>query len=200
MFIDLSVLLNENTPVYPGDAPVKISKSGSYDTHGYLDHNVSFNNHNGTHIDAPIHMIPNGKTLDRFGPEKFIGNGVLIDVRDGTDLIKVQNTKIEQGDIVIFWTGMEFGKGEYYTNYPAISEEIAKYLVQHNPKMVGTDTCSFDNKEGFPNHKILLGEEILLIENLTNLNALENKKFKIYALPLKLQLDGSPARVVAQIE
>lgn len=50
-----------------------------------------------------------------------------------------------------------------------------------------------------PVHKILLKNDILIIENLTNVEELEGKEFKIHALPLKLQLDGAPARVVAEI-
>lgn len=199
MFVDLTVLLNNNTPAYPGDAPFKSQQAGSYDTTGFLDHVISLNNHGGTHIDAPAHMIEGGKTLDKFAPEKFIGNGLLVDVRNGIELSIVQNANIKQDDIVIFWTGMQFGSKEYYVKYPAIDEEIANYIVQLQPKMIGIDTCSFDNKEGFPIHKILLARDILLIENLTNLEKMENKKFKIYTFPLNLQLDGSPARVVAEI-
>jgi arylformamidase len=62
------------------------------------------------------------------------------------------------------------------------------------------DTGSFDNAEGFPVHKQLLGADILLIENLTNLEPLIGKQFKLYALPLKLERDGAPARVIATTE
>jgi len=64
--------------------------------------------------------------------------------------------------------------------------------------MVGLDMCSPD-RPPFPVHKILLGGEILIIENLTNMEALEGKNFTIYAFPIKLQIDGAPVRVVAEV-
>jgi hypothetical protein len=79
-------------------------------------------------------------------------------------------------------------------------QEVAKYLVDAKVKMVGVDTCSVDNQDGFPIHKILLAGKVLIIENLTNLNQLTGKDFKVYALPLNLQIDGSPARVIAEIK
>ena len=200
MFVDLSVVLNEQTPVYPGDPQIKISSAGVFEKDGYSDYIITFGNHNGTHVDAPSHMIANGKTLDQFTPEAFTGRGVLVDVQKGFSLDLVQNSEIQQADIVLFQTGMNFGRGEYFTKYPAMDEEIARYLVEKKPKMIGIDTCSIDNSEGFPIHKILLKNEILIIENLTNLSSLQNKKVTVYAFPLKFQIDGSPARVVAEIK
>ncbi len=51
----------------------------------------------------------------------------------------------------------------------------------------------------FKTHKILLGGGVLIIENLTNVGLLAGKDFTVYALPIKLELDGAPARVIAQV-
>jgi kynurenine formamidase len=66
--------------------------------------------------------------------------------------------------------------------------------------MVGVDTYSVDNQDDFPIHKILLSGNVLIIENLTNLRQLADKNFTIYALPINLQIDGSPARVIAEVK
>jgi kynurenine formamidase len=63
--------------------------------------------------------------------------------------------------------------------------------------MVGLDTGSVDTGDVFPIHKILLGGDVLIIENMTNLAPLAGKAFTVYALPLKLEVDGSPARAIA---
>ena len=70
--------------------------------------------------------------------------------------------------------------------------------VEKKIKMLGVDMCSPDHSP-FPIHKILLANNILILENLTNLSDLENKEFKVHAFPIKLQIDGSPVRVVAEI-
>ncbi|KKR25102.1 MAG: hypothetical protein A3C27_01010 [Candidatus Levybacteria bacterium RIFCSPHIGHO2_02_FULL_39_36] len=200
-WIDLSVVINEKTPVYPGDPKTKIEPAGILEKDGYEDHYVSIGTHAGTHIDAPRHMVKNGRSLDQISVDKFIGKGVLIKISDKKfDLDAIKSTNIEQGDIVLFYTGISevYHQSEYYDNYPAITKEIAEYLVNKKVKMVGVDMCSVDH-EPFPVHRILLRNEILIIENLTNLQELENEEFKIYAFPIKLEIDGAPARVLAEI-
>lgn len=198
--IDLSVPLNEKTPIYPGDPKTKIKQAGIFDKDGYEDNYICVGTHVGTHVDAPRHMIKGGRSLDQIQLDNFSGRGVLIDVRKGFNLEKVKQNNIRLGDIALFYTGMGhvYHKSEYYDSFPAVTEEIANYLVGKKAKMVGVDMCSVDH-EPFPVHRILLKEEILIIENLTNLESLEGKEFKIYAFPIKLQIDGAPARVVAEI-
>lgn len=86
---------------------------------------------------------------------------------------------------------------EYFKSYPALSEEAAHYLVEKRVNMVGSDTCSPDGLEDYPIHRLLLGEDVLIIENLTNLDKLVGKEFTVYTLPIALQLDAAPARVLA---
>lgn len=203
--VDLSVVLNEDTPAYPGDPKIKIETTGTFEKDTYNDHLVSFGIHSsGTHIDSPWHMVQNGKKLDEIPIDKFIGRGRLINVKKSGDfdLETVQKAGIEEGDIVLFYTGMAevYGQDEYYGNGRIeVSTEIAEYLVEKNVKMIGLDMCSPD-KEPFPVHRILLGSDILIIENLTNLESLDGENFSVYALPIKTQLDGAPARVIAIIE
>ena len=198
--IDLSVVINEDTPVYPGDPKTVIKPAGVFEKDGYNDHLISIGTHVGTHIDAPLHMVAEGKSLDQLPIEQFIGRGRLVKVDDAVDINAVKAAGIEEGDIVLFYTGMAdvYGKDEYYgDDRPEITEEVANYLVEKKIKMAGLDMCSPD-KEPFPIHRILLGNEILIIENMTNLDQLEGKEFTVYALPIKTQLDGAPARVIAQ--
>lgn len=196
-YIDLTVPLSENTPVYPGDPATVIKPAGVLADDGYCDHYISLGTHVGTHIDAPMHMIQNGKSLDSISIEQFIGPGKYIDARNG-NFSAVKDTDIEAGDIVLLHTNMasQYHNPIYFEDYPAIPDEIADYLISKKVKMVGVDMCSPDH-EPFPIHKKLLGNNILIIENLTNLDKLAGKQFTVYALPIKLDIDGAPARVIA---
>lgn len=200
MLIDLSVDLNEKTPVYPGDPETKINPAGVLETSGYTDHYVCVGTHVGTHMDAPSHMVKEGKNLDAFPIDKFSGRGVYVRVNGEFNLAEVQKADIQEGDIVLFHTGMsdKYHDPSYYETYPGITEEVANYLVEKKVKIVGVDMCSVDHPP-FPIHKILLGAETLIIENLTNLETLEGKIFRVHAFPVKLQIDGAPVRVVAEI-
>ena len=161
-FIDLSVIVNEDTPVYPGDPKTKIDPGGIFAKYGYEDHYICFGTHVGTHVDAPRHMIAGGKTLDQFPIDIFAGRGVYIKVANREfDLGQVKKADIHKDDIVLFHTGMSdmYHRREYYDNYTPISEDIANYLVEKKVKMVGVDMCSVDH-EPIGDHKILLGNNI----------------------------------------
>lgn len=200
MLVDLSVPINEQTPIYPGDPATKIVPAGVLAKDGFSDHYVSIGTHVGTHIDAPMHMLEGGASLDQIPLDHFIGRGRLVEVI-GNDFEGVKAAGIQADDIVLLYTGMsdKYHEAIYFEDYPAMSEEVAKYLVETKVKMVGVDTCSVDNKDGFPIHKILLAGGVLIIENLTNLKQLSGKEFSVHALPIKLQIDGAPARVVAEV-
>lgn len=87
-FIDLSVPVNEATPVYPGDPKTKITPAGVLEKDGYEDHYVCMGTHVGTHVDAPRHMVAMGKNLDQIPVDRFIGQGVYI--RVGTTRVVVE--------------------------------------------------------------------------------------------------------------
>lgn len=200
MIIDLTVPLSEDTPVYPGDPSPKIKQAGTFDQDGYNDHTLTLGTHIGTHIDAPYHMIPDGKKLNEFSTDDFVGRGVCIDATNGYSFAEVSKANIQEGNIVLFMTGWEnrYHEQAYFEEYTSIPKEVAQLLVERKVKMVGLDACSPDH-EPFEIHKILLGSNILLIENLTNLDQIIGRQFTIYALPLSLAIDGSPARVIAEI-
>jgi arylformamidase len=200
MYIDLSVTVNERTPVYPGDSPVEVKAAGEIEHDGFNDHVISINTHVGTHIDAPLHMLAGGRALDLTPVERFVGTGKLVSLGKESGLKDLLLADIQEGDIVLFRTDMSkhYHDTIYFEEYPTLSEEMAQYLVGRKVKMVGVDAGSVDIAEGFPIHKILLAGDVLIIENLTNLEALEGEEFTVYALPVKLDVDGAPARVIAQ--
>ncbi|HSX30633.1 MAG TPA: cyclase family protein [Candidatus Saccharimonadales bacterium] len=201
--IDLTVPLNPQTPTYEGDPPTKLEPVASVDKDGYSFTYLSVNSHTGTHVDAPSHMLPEGaKGLDSYPADHFVGRGVYVDVTSKIfDLAAIQQVGIQPGDIVLFHTGLSkaYHEAVYYESYPAMREDVARYLVGQKVKMVGVDMCGLDY-EPFPIHKILLSSDVLIIENLANLDQLTGKAFDVYALPLKIDTDGSPARVIAVVK
>ncbi|HSX34713.1 MAG TPA: cyclase family protein [Candidatus Saccharimonadales bacterium] len=201
-YVDLSVVINNKLPVYPGDPQVKVAEVAILAEEGYNEHSLHMGTHAGTHVDAPFHMVHGGKTLDEFPVSKFVGRGRYIRVHNGVfDLAAVKAADIAAGDIVLFHTGMSDHMDDpaYFENSPAMPEDVARYLAEKKVSMVGVDLCSPDDDPHLI-HKILLKKEVLIIENLVGLGKLAGKEFKVFALPLKLAVDGAPARVIAEVE
>ena len=91
-----------------------------------------------------------------------------------------------------------FESKEYFDNHPVVSKELAQLFVERQVKMVCIDSPSPD-RHPFEVHKLLLENNILIAENLTNLDKLLFvNKFEIIAFPLNIHADSSPARIVAR--
>ena len=202
--IDLSYMISDNMPVHPYDDRVKLYQDRDLKKDGYNNFKLEIGMHAGTHIDSPMHLIDRSTFVSEIGLDRFIGRGVLLDVR-GQKTIPYRPGYEERGledDIVILYTGhsSKYGTDEYYKDHPVIAEDFMDFLIERKIKMLGMDLPSPDPYP-FKIHKGLLSKDILIIENLTNLSSLLDKKsFTILALPLKIRAEASLARVVALVD
>lgn len=202
--IDLTHTFTDDMPIYPGDPKASLEQVAFIEKDTFNDHKISTVMHVGTHMDAPLHMIANGKKMNEIAPDKFIGKGVVIDVRgkQKIDASVLNNIDIQEGSVVLLYTGFgsKYRTDDYFKGYPELGEDFAKKMVDLKVKIVGMDILGPDYDKPWATHKILLGNEILIIENLDNLDQLlDVKDFEIIALPLKLKADASPVRVIAKI-
>jgi kynurenine formamidase len=201
--IDLTHPLSSSTPVFPGDPSISLSQSAFISKDTYNDHRLVTQMHVGTHIDAPLHMIDEGKRIDEIPVDSFVGNGVLIDANGKKEIGRdvLENVEIKPGDIALVCSGFggKFEKKEYFPGSPFLTVDFANAIVARGVKMLGMDFSGPDIDDSWPVHKILLGNNILIIENLFNLEKLQGEEFEIIALPLNIVSDGSPARVIARI-
>jgi kynurenine formamidase len=201
-YIDLTQTFTSNMSVYPGDAASELTQVAFLDKDSVNDHRLVSGMHVGTHLDAPWHMIENGKKISDFAPDKFFGQGVLIDARDkqiNADLL--QNLNLDSNSIVLVLTGhlKKFRNPDYYETMPEVQEDFAKILADKKIKILGLDTPTPDSSP-FSIHKILLNQEVLIVENLTNLESLLGvDNFEVITLPLKIEANASFVRVVAKI-
>jgi kynurenine formamidase len=202
--IDLTQTIRPDLPVFPGDEMAQLKQVKTIDRDGYTNFRLSSEMHVGTHIDGPLHMISDGIMIPELPLEQFAGAGVLIDVR-GEKQIELREsfrTKITSESIVLFYSGLDksFGKPEYFTAHPELSDELALYLAEQKVKMVGIDWPSPDHHP-YPIHKILLKNNILILENLTNLDQLLHEtNFEVFAFPLKVEADSSLVRAMARVD
>jgi kynurenine formamidase len=168
--------------------------------------------HIGTHIDAPRQFFEKGKTINEYDISKFIGECIVIEVNKSSNQpitlndIRKYEGLVKENTIVFFNTGWGslFRYPEYYS-HPYISEEVASWLKDCKVSIIGVDTLTPEipyhmRREGFdyPIHKILLSNDILIIENL-NLTQLGGiSKIWITAFPIPIVgCEAAPCRVVA---
>ncbi len=197
--IDLTMTLNNELPNYPGDAKPEFPRLAEISKQGWNEYGLNINNHTGTHIDAPWHMIEGAKKMKDFKIETFTGEAMLLDCR-GQSEINVDVSEVKSGDIVLLRSDYtkKMHEEDYFTANPVVTMKLAQQLVDKKIKMLGIDSFTPDNVP-FPVHKLLLGNDVLILENLVNLDKISSKRFKLFAFPIKLENDGAPVRAVAEV-
>ena len=193
-YIDLSLVLTKDTPVFPGEPNIIFRQHANIKENTYNEHQITINTHFGTHIDFPYHMIDNGKKSSDFKIDKFIGKGKVIDIYN-------PDLNVSDEDVFLLYTEhIEKGIDNLFSNLPSLDEKLIDFLVSKNPKMILLDIPTPDSYP-YPIHKKILQNDILIVENVCNMKQLIGKKFKIYAMPLNFaEFDGSPCRVFAEVE
>lgn len=201
--IDLSQVIEDCMPVYPGDMKTELVHSKHLDTDKYNNHRLSISMHAGTHIDGPMHMTSSNMYIDDVPLDSCMGTGCLLDVRNEQVICMKPEyeQRIPKGSIVLLYTGwsMLYGKPEYYEKHPVVEMSLCDFLLENKIRMLGMDIPSPD-RHPFTVHQALFDNNVYIIENLTNLDRLlEAEHFEIMAFPLKVRADSSMARVVARI-
>jgi kynurenine formamidase len=223
--IDLSHEIYNEMPGWPTHPVFRIYSLKNIEIDGYNIKEILMNTHHGTHLDLPVHMIKNGKKLEDYPIDKFIGEGVVINLSHKKAKEHITNNDLENFDIkenyiVMIYTGWSNKRGwnkDYLYLWPYLDVKGAEYLKEKKIKLVGIDTLSigaFGGKTAAMDpidttsiivHQILLGNDILILEEVANLNLVLNEKSQAKAFfviaPLKIkEADGAPARVLAFLE
>jgi arylformamidase len=210
--IDLSYPLSASTPAFPGDpaVEVRILDSTERPSQGGERHlncsQLGMSVHCGTHMDAPFHFFADGRTIDQVPPERCIGPAVLVRLPWNTEGSTIEPRHLARYESllrthrrIVLDTGWHkrWGEANYFSEHPLISGEAAQLLVNYGVALVGVDTPSVD-RPPFAAHLAFLSNDVLIVENLTNLEAIDRDVFELIAVPLKIAgRDGSPVRALA---
>lgn len=199
---DLTQTVQTGMPTFPGDPVVEAWPSATLHEDGYQVTAFGLSTHTGTHVDAPAHTEPAGRTLDEYPVSRFSMEARLVGCRDvgpnaalGADRLPEPDL---DADVVVFETGWSryWGSEEYF-EYPHLSPELAAACGDRGLD-VAIDGPSIDPMDGdLLAHHELLRRDRLVVENLCNLAGLPDR-FVLHAFPLALEdADGSPVRAVA---
>ena len=203
--IDISVPLHSKMTIWPDSPgfqliPTSSMKSGS----PYNNSKIECDVHIGTHIDAPLHFLSEGESIDHVSLEILIGPAHVIVIPDANSitasvlddqqiprstqrlLIKTKNSQIWQKN-----------DKSFHTDFVALKPDAAEWIVQRKIRLVGIDYLSIQPyHDGPETHKILLGHEIIILEGL-NLSGILPGTYELICLPLKIMgAEGAPARAI----
>ena len=158
------------------------------------DHcNVSrwtLNAHTGTHIDAPLHFVEGGASIDQISPDALVGSCRVIDLAQAETV---------RGQARLLIRSSHSATSDEYAEHGAImSSEAARVLVESGLVMIGTDRLSVDDSRStdYPLHHLFLEAGCIIIEGLS-LAGIDPGPYQLIALPLRMEgAEASPARVL----
>lgn len=210
--IDLSYIIDNNTPTCGTSwhQNVQLKPMGTIDEVGRNTHSILLGSHTATHMDAALHFVPGGRTIDKLPLEVLCGPVTIVDFsRKGMgDVVTkhdLEHITITERMIFRFGWDRYWKTPMYYNAYPYFEKNAALYLLEKGMKLIGLDTPSPDDSKAITMtsddskiHKIFLKNNVIIIEYLCNVMKADlDKEYDIIALPLKLRgMDGAPARVI----
>ena len=178
--------------------------------------------HAYTHVDAPIHFLPHGASLEQLPVDAWVGEATVVDlsvlrVEDGgvrAEHLAERADHVRAGDIVLLRTDWDcradIETRAFWTSGPFTGRDAAEWLAARRVKAVGYDYPADEPLRLDPEHPDRFGREqhtthavffprgISVVEYLANLREIRAERFLFVALPLKLLGgDGSPVRAVA---
>ena len=209
--IDLTLMISPSIPNFPGSPKPQFLLWSDLKEDGYNLELLFLSSHTGTHMDAPYHFVKNGIKMHQIPVARFFAKATLIKIPKGNDepitkddIMKFEKSheRIPDSSSVVFFTGWQknLHSSSYFQANPGLSKSAAEYLASKGINLVGIDSPSIDmgRDHSFTAHKILAENNILIVENLSNLDKIKSVFFDLVVLPLKLKdATGSPVRAVA---
>ena len=204
-WIDISVPLRTGMVHWPGDIPITIQQTFDMQRGDVANlRTLSMSAHTGTHMDAPLHFIAEGQSIDTIPFDATVGQARVIEIEDEHAITRVELEQYEPqlGERLLFKTrNSSIGWAEcryFLKDFVALNPDAARYLVECGVRTIGVDYLSIGpfGDEGVETHHVILGAGIWAIEGL-NLANVDAGTYELVCLPLKIAGgDGAPARAI----
>ncbi len=222
--LDLTHPLSPAFPIWPGNAPIKVTNAATLAREGYFANRWDVAEHHGTHLDAPAHFAPNGVTAERLEAATLIVPAVVIDIREKTrhnadavvtidDLRAWEKAhgRLPKQCGVFLNSGWDAKAGDAQAflgqdrsktlHFPGFSKEACAFLLSEREVAgLAVDTLSLDfgaSKE-FAVHKLWLGAGRWGLECVANLAKLPPAGATVFVgTPKVIGASGWPTRVLA---
>ncbi len=208
--IDISAPLSPGvTPVYEGNPPIEFTFTKDLNKGDALDLSLySMGSHTGTHVDAPLHFLKGGATIDQVPLPQLVGPARVIDVDPRVTAItaSVLNMyKWRDAKRILFRTRNSDNNWivdpTFHRDFVYIAPDAAQLMADAGVELVGIDYLSIE-QFGVPvaqAHINLLRRGCVIAEGL-DLRRVEAGDYMLTILPLKiLGHEAAPARAMLQV-
>lgn len=197
--IDVSAPLSEETEPWPGDTPVRLRATARISDGDSVNvARLTTSLHNGTHVDAPLHVARDGRAADRLPLRAFMGPAVVLDAPDALELADEElGRAVPRRHRVLLRWGRRDHRA-FPDDVPPVPPGWVRRLAQRNVPLLGTDAPSVDALDSteLPAHRACVETGVQILENLV-LAHVEPGRYDLVALPLRLEgADASPVRAV----
>jgi len=202
-WIDISVPVRTGMVHWPGDTPFQITRVADMQRDGteYNLSSISMGCHIGTHMDAPLHFVNGGRSMETMPLDATMGRARVIEIRDAKKVTveELREQNLQAGERILLKSSnskRQWKTDEFLTDFVYIPADAAQYFADCKVRTVGIDALSVGGWEvdGPECHRILLGAGIWVIEWL-DLSEIEPGEYELACLPLKLVgAEGAPAR------
>lgn len=198
---DISMNIHANMTVYKNKEEKKpiIEVQSDFNTGSVYESSITMNMHTGTHIDAALHMIENGSTMESFDLHKVITPCKVLDlthIREKITKEALEYFSIKEDDFILFKTRNSL-REDFDLEFVYLEKSGAEYLKEKKIKGVGIDALGIERAQ--PNHethKLLLREAIVILEGL-RLKDINEGDYFLFAAPLKiLEAEATPTRAI----
>lgn len=199
---DISTLIQPGMQVYKNKEEKKpVIRNMSNHDNGQAVHEsrIDMDVHCGTHVDAPLHMLKDGDTIETIGLEQLVGQARVVDLTHCEEFITREDLEplgLKRDEWVLFKTRSSFSE-EFDFNFVFLREDGARYLVELGIRGVGTDALGIERAQPeYPTHRSLFRSSIIIVEGLRLKDVAEGSYFMVIA-PLKMTgIDAAPARAM----
>jgi len=207
--VDLTHPMRDGQPSFPGDPVLRVEPHATIEKNRCNVSRISMGSHQGTHLDALLHFIPDGRPIDAMPLDWFHGPATVLRIpkapREEITVadLKPFEARLVEGARVIYETGWHrhYGQPNYFTDFPSLTQEAAAYLASRRIRLLGMDTPT-PGRDYYEVHHLLQRKpaEIVIVESLANLDRIPDD-FHFIGFPLRWEGgDGSPIRAVAVMD
>jgi len=207
-WLDVSAPLDPaTTPVYEGDAPLRFEFVKDMRRGDALTLSAySMGAHSGTHVDAPMHFLREGASVDRVPLDALVGAAQVIDIPDSVTAIDVAELQRHPWrnapPRVLFRTRSSrhgwMRQARFHRDFAYITPDAAQVLADAGIRLVGIDYLSAEKfgADAPRTHRILLGKGIAMVEGLV-LDSVAAGRYELVVLPINtVGREGAPARAI----